>query len=190
MPNLPASSGPIFQTVSKIISDGILTGIYPSGSQVPSTTELAAFYRINHITAGRALTQLTEKGILEKRRGIGTFVTAEAVEILRAERLNDLISTHIDPLIEEAAILNIPLSRIIEKITSRAAETRGQETGTIRTEKEASRARITPKHRREYPSRTSPNTLEAPLLSAISQQPSRAEKSTACSAEMDQGKPR
>lgn len=122
MADLSQSPEPIFVALARIIANGILTGIYPPGGQVPSTTELAAFFKINPITAGRALTQLTDKGVLEKRRGIGTFVTQNAVESLKAERLEELDGAYIDPLIEEAGILGIPISGVIERIKARSAE--------------------------------------------------------------------
>ena len=120
------SSGPIFLELSRMIADGILRGAYPPGTQVPSTTELATFFKINPITAGHALTQLAERGILEKRRGIGTFVTADALEVLHRERIDAFVQRYVDPLIEESHILGIPLAEVLEKISARNASIRDQ----------------------------------------------------------------
>lgn len=54
-----------------MLEDGILRGIYPEDTQVPSTNELARTLCINPATAAKGLNLLTEDGILYKRRGIG-----------------------------------------------------------------------------------------------------------------------
>ena len=42
---------PIFLQLAEQLEDGILSGAYPEGSQVPSITEYAATYKINPATA-------------------------------------------------------------------------------------------------------------------------------------------
>ena len=55
---------PIFVVLAERIADDILQGNYPVETPVPSTNELAAFYRINPATAGKALTRLVEQGAI------------------------------------------------------------------------------------------------------------------------------
>ena len=43
---------------------------------MPSTNELAAYYRINPATAAKGIGMLTDDGLVEKRRGVGMFVAA------------------------------------------------------------------------------------------------------------------
>ena len=64
----------IYLQIAKMLEDGILRGIYPEDTQVPSTNELARTLCINPATAAKGLNLLTEDGILYKRRGIGMFV--------------------------------------------------------------------------------------------------------------------
>lgn len=134
MASLPQSSEPIFLAVARIIANGILTGEYPTGTKVPSTTELAAFFTINPITAGRALSELTDKGILEKKRGVGTFVTTDAVELLRTARIAELTSSLIDPLLQESRLLGIPIDDVIATLHERDAAAQ-PDTETIITQK-------------------------------------------------------
>ncbi|MCI1218545.1 GntR family transcriptional regulator [Bifidobacterium crudilactis] len=131
------SSEPIFIAVSRIIANGILNGTYPVGSQVPSTTELAAFFKINPITAGRALTELTERGILEKRRGVGTFVTQQADELLRGERIEELNKMLIDPLLQDSRLLGISLEELIATIRERDAIVRSEHTAILTHERKS-----------------------------------------------------
>ena len=62
-------SRPIFVQVAEQIENDILSGALPEESQVPSTNEFAAFYRINPATAAKGVNMLVEKGVLVKRRG-------------------------------------------------------------------------------------------------------------------------
>ena len=68
------------------ITADVLAGLYPEETQVPSTTELAAHYRINPATAGKALNLLVDAGIVYKKRGLGMFVAAGAPDALRRAR--------------------------------------------------------------------------------------------------------
>ena len=70
-----ADDRPIFQQIAERICADILAGAYPEETQVPSTNEFAAFYRINPATAGTtirvpmpALTEETRKGYTKQAR--------------------------------------------------------------------------------------------------------------------------
>ncbi|MDY5131754.1 GntR family transcriptional regulator, partial [Actinotignum timonense] len=71
-----SSAVPIYVQLAEDLRRRILSGELGPGEKVMSTTEYAATYRINPATANKAFSLLVEEGILEKRRGIGMFVTA------------------------------------------------------------------------------------------------------------------
>ena len=77
---------PIFLQLAEQLEDGILSGAYPEGSQVPSITEYAATYKINPATALKGINLLVNAGLLYKKRGIGMFVAEGARENLRRQR--------------------------------------------------------------------------------------------------------
>ena len=54
--------------------------------RVPSSNELAAYYRLNPATAAKAINASTNEGLLEKRCGIGMFVAGGARQRLPDER--------------------------------------------------------------------------------------------------------
>ncbi|WP_367402407.1 GntR family transcriptional regulator [Kocuria marina] len=107
---------PIFMVLADQIADDILQGNYPVGSAVPSTNELAAFYRINPATAGKALGRLVDQGVLERRRGIGTFVAADGPDILRAQRREAFHEDFIQPAVAEARRLGLTLDDMVALI--------------------------------------------------------------------------
>lgn len=107
---------PIFLTLAEQIADDILTGVYPPGSHVPSTNELSVFYKINPATAGKALNRLVDQQVLEKRRGLGMFVTEAGVEHLREQRRAQFSENYLAPLLEEAERVGLSADDIITLI--------------------------------------------------------------------------
>ena len=99
------SAQPLFRQIAVLIEDAIIEGTLAEGAQAPSTNELAAFHSINPATARKGLTLLVDLGILEKRRGIGMFVTSGAADLIRARRRQDFAAEYAAPLIDEAVHL-------------------------------------------------------------------------------------
>ena len=67
---------------------------YQPGSQLPSENDLAAELGISRPTLREALTELQTQGVIERRRGVGTFVADEKPASLRPgiERLQSFRS--------------------------------------------------------------------------------------------------
>ena len=111
-------SRPIFVQVAEQVENDIIAGLMAEESQVPSTNEFAAFYRINPATALKGVNLLVDEGVLYKKRGIGMFVAAGAKDRLIAKRRDQFTAEFVAPLLAEAAKLGITpqqLSTIIEK---------------------------------------------------------------------------
>ena len=82
-----SSEVPLYQQVAEEIEDAILSGAFEEETQVPSTTEISTTYRINPATVLKGMTQLTQEGILYKKRGVGMFVSPGAgARILQKRR--------------------------------------------------------------------------------------------------------
>jgi GntR family transcriptional regulator len=113
---------PLFAQVAERLAAEIADGGLAEGDRVPSTNELAAYYRINPATAAKGINVLADAGLLEKRRGIGMFVAAGARQRLLAQRREDFVERYVTPLLTEAIRLGIgngELTALIEE-TSRA----------------------------------------------------------------------
>ena len=64
------------RTVSLVISDGIATGRYQPGDALPGEEALAKMFQVSRVTVRRALSDLHEAGLIERKHGLGTFVKA------------------------------------------------------------------------------------------------------------------
>jgi GntR family transcriptional regulator len=116
--------GPIFSQVAERLADEIAEGRVSEGDRVPSTNELASFYRINPATAAKGLNVLISEGLLEKRRGIGMFVAEGARDRLVAERRRSFVHRFIEPMVEEAKRLDLDADALAVMVRS-ALDLRG-----------------------------------------------------------------
>jgi len=107
---------PIFVQIAHQIENDIIDGSILEESQVPSTNEFAAFYRINPATAGKGVNRLVEDGILYKKRGIGMFVSTGARERLISARRKEFREEYLCPLLDEAAKLGIDSQQLTDMI--------------------------------------------------------------------------
>jgi GntR family transcriptional regulator len=65
----------------------ILDGALNEGDALPSVRQVAADYQINPLTVSKAYQELVDEQLVEKRRGLGMFVTDGAREaLLKSER--------------------------------------------------------------------------------------------------------
>ncbi len=75
----PARGGvPLYHQIFLTLRDEIVTGTRPFGSIMPTEHELAERWSVSRITTRRALDELAESGLVERRRRIGTRVIFEA----------------------------------------------------------------------------------------------------------------
>ena len=70
----PKDPTPLYAQLEREIVAAIATGHLPAGSQLPTVRQLAVDLRVNANTVARVYTQLERAGVLETRRGVGTFV--------------------------------------------------------------------------------------------------------------------
>src|SRR5499427_8121137 len=65
---------PAYQRIQRAIREQIEAGELKPGDAVASERELARVHRVSLMTARHALAGLEHEGIVERRRGAGTFV--------------------------------------------------------------------------------------------------------------------
>ncbi len=108
----------IYLQISEMIEDEILRDILKEEEQVPSTTELSKFYKINPATAAKGINLLVDKEILYKKRGIGMFVQAGAKERIMEARKESFYTTYVEKIINEAKLIGISKEELINMIAS------------------------------------------------------------------------
>jgi GntR family transcriptional regulator len=70
----PKSPIPLYHQLADILLERIRSGLYLPGQMIPSETGLAKQYRIGRPTVRQAMDTLVQKGVIQRKRGAGTFV--------------------------------------------------------------------------------------------------------------------
>ena len=70
----PQDAMPLHAQIERSIRVAIASGRLRAGDQLPTVRQLAVELRINANTVAKVYTHLERAGVLETRRGVGTFV--------------------------------------------------------------------------------------------------------------------
>ncbi|MCL1983544.1 MAG: GntR family transcriptional regulator [Clostridiales bacterium] len=114
-------SQPIFQQIIEMIESDIITGVYKTDDLIISTTQISKVYSVNPTTAVRAITKMTDAGILYKKRGIGMCVAEGAREKITVRRKDVFLNQTIDALLTEAKTLGISVNELVSVIKKKGA---------------------------------------------------------------------
>lgn len=86
-PKLPV---PIWSQIEEAVRRQVALGQLRAGEAIPSVRELAQRLQVNPATVSKAYQRLVDQGLLEVRRGEGTFVAAAPPPMARSERTKAL----------------------------------------------------------------------------------------------------
>jgi len=110
-------SQPIFQQIMERIESDIIIGTYQVDELIISTTQIAKVYSVNHTTAVKAISKLTDAGILYKKRGIGMCVAPGAKEQISIRRRDIFLNQTLGGVLAEAKTLGISMEELIIAIS-------------------------------------------------------------------------
>lgn len=98
---------PLYAKVESVLASSIADGSLPPGSQLPPEDSLIQRFDVSRTTVRKAIQNLTSRGLIEIRRGKGTFVAAPKIT-------QDL--TELSGFVEDMqAIGRTPTARLIDK---------------------------------------------------------------------------
>ncbi len=115
----------IYLQISEMIENDILKDVLLEGERVPSTNELARFFKINPATAAKGINVLVDEGILYKKRGIGMFVAEGAKDAVKKKRRDAFYENFVRSLLNEAARLDITEEELVAMISYKRREQDG-----------------------------------------------------------------
>ena len=72
----PRDATPIYAQLERALRAGIATGRLEPGEQLPTVRQLAVELRVNANTVARVYAELERGGVIETRRGVGSFISA------------------------------------------------------------------------------------------------------------------
>ena len=65
---------PHYLRIKSHLREGIASGHWVAGDRLPSEAALVQQFEVSRMTVNRALSELVQEGLIERRQGVGTFV--------------------------------------------------------------------------------------------------------------------
>ena len=115
-------STPIYRQLRDRVVAMILDGVLKQGDPLPSVRQVAADFQINPITVSKAYQELVDENLVEKRRGLGMYVTEGARSALMKSERDRFLSDEWPMLYARLQRLGLSLKDLM------AAERRDEET--------------------------------------------------------------
>ena len=98
---------PLYAQLTRAIRFAIATGRLRVGEQLPTVRQLAVELRVNANTVAKVYAELERSGILETRRGVGTFVSARHLAAGHREEHEKHLQELVDRFLEEPLIVHL-----------------------------------------------------------------------------------
>ena len=109
----PANGVPIYRQIVNHTRYLVALGRLAPDEPLPSIRSLALELQVSPNTIVKAYEELEAHGIVQRRRGLGTFVSRECVKLLDGQ-WRHIIEPRIDALLIEAQRLNLPHEALLE----------------------------------------------------------------------------
>jgi GntR family transcriptional regulator len=108
---------PIYRQLKERVVGMMLDGVLRPGDALPSVRQIAAEYQLNPITVSKAYQELVDEQLVEKRRGIGMYVTEGASEKLLATERERFMREEWPAMLERIRRLGIDPAELLTHTT-------------------------------------------------------------------------
>lgn len=105
---------PIFRQLEDLVIADILAQRLEEGAAVPSVRQMASDCELNPLTVSRAYQDLAEQGFLEKRRGVGWFVSAGARLALLGRERKEFLTHQWPAIVARAHQLGLSVADLLK----------------------------------------------------------------------------
>ena len=109
-----SEGAPIYRQLKERVIAMMLDGVLKPGDALPSVRQVAAEYHLNPITVSRAYQELADEALVEKRRGLGMYVTEEAAKKLLASERERFLSEEWPAVLERIQRLGLDLQELLD----------------------------------------------------------------------------
>jgi GntR family transcriptional regulator len=104
---------PIYRQLKERVIGMMLDGLLKPGDALPSVRQVAADYQLNPITVSRAYQELVDETLVEKRRGLGMYVTEGAVDKLLSTERERFVREEWPAMVERIRRLGLDLEQLL-----------------------------------------------------------------------------
>ena len=118
----PQDRTPIYAQLDRALRAAIATGRLGVGDQLPTVRQLAVELSLNANTVARVYGELERAGILETRRGVGTFVTATPAKAHPPKQHERRLRTFVTRLLADASAAGFTLDDLLDALQAHRKE--------------------------------------------------------------------
>ena len=104
----PNSGEPIYRQIISQVTHLVYSGVISAGDELPSVRQLAIHFDINPMTISKAYSLLEVKGMLERRRGKGMYVSERHKKQKDLSKRLNILRPDLEDIILKARQLAIP----------------------------------------------------------------------------------
>ena len=116
---------PLHAQLSRAIRFAVLTGRLAAGHRLPTVRQMAVNLRINANTVAKVYAELERAGVVETRRGVGTFVRAPGARFTAQRRTaaqEQRLRVLTERFLAEASALGFSPAEVLETLRRRVKE--------------------------------------------------------------------
>ena len=109
-----SDGAPIYRQLNERVIAMMLDGMLKPGDALPSVRQVAAEYQLNPITVSRAYQELADDQLVEKRRGLGMYVTEGAPARLKTSERDRFLTEEWPLVLERIQRLGLDLQELLD----------------------------------------------------------------------------
>ena len=118
----PRDATPLYAQLERALRAAIAAGRLRVGDQLPTVRQLAVDLRINANTVARVYADLERNGVLETRRGVGSFVRASAADARPRHEHERRLRAFVTRVLADAAAAGFTPREVVAEIQSHRKE--------------------------------------------------------------------
>ena len=115
----PRDRTPIYAQLEQGIRAAIATGRLAAGAQLPTVRQLAVELRINANTVARVYGDLERAGVLETRRGVGSFVSSTPAQAQPKRDRDRRLTAFVTRMLADAAAAGFSARELLDVLANR-----------------------------------------------------------------------
>jgi GntR family transcriptional regulator len=113
---------PIYAQLERGLRAAIATARLRPGDQLPTVRQLAVSLQINANTVARVYAELERAGVIETRRGVGSFVSATPVQAHPPRERDRRLRTFVTRVLADAAAAGFGVDDVLEGLEAHRRE--------------------------------------------------------------------
>ena len=113
----PSSGVPIYKQIVEQVERLVASGNLSPGDEMPSVRRVAMYFQVNPMTVSKAYSMLENSNILERRRGLGMFISTDIKSSKTLKERIEIIRPGLEEIADQAKQLDLSKDRVIELLS-------------------------------------------------------------------------